>query len=192
MVLYMEGGLPRVKKLTYTAITIALAVTLRLIKYSLFGSIQFVNFPAVFTIVGSSLLGPSSGLVIGSTSYILSDIMIGLPGPWTVVNAFLMGLVGFLSGLIWGRKNVKQISRLGLAVGTYMMLLAFDITNSWALLVLLGFDWFSALIIGIVGLFLPAAGGYLYAVGPITEAMTAVLVVTIVSMLKKNGLLLRA
>ena len=192
MVLLMEEKLPRVKMVTYTAMVIALAVSLRLIKYSLFGSIQFVNFPAVFTIIGGALLGPSSGVAIGLSSYILSDIMIGLPGPWTVVNSILMGGVGFLSGVIWGRKGVKQVSKLGLAVGSYIMLLTFDITNSWALLVIMGFDWFSALIIGIVGLFLPAAGGYLYGVGPITEATTVILIVTIVTMLKKNGFFLRA
>lgn len=188
----MREEIPRVKRITYTAIVIALAVTLRLIKHSILGLIQFINFPAVFTIVGGSLLGPSSGLVTGIASYIISDIMIGLPGPWTFVNALLMGGVGLLTGLIWGRNNAKKISKLGLAVGTYITLLAFDISNSWALLMLMGFDWFSALIIGIVGLFLPAAGGYLYAVGPITEATTTVLVVTIVSLLKKNGFLLRA
>lgn len=192
MVPHMEERLPRVKMVTYTAMVIALAVSLRLIKYSLFGSIQFVNFPAVFTIIGGALLGPSSGAVIGFSSYVLSDIMIGLPGPWTAVNSILMAGFGFLSGLIWGRSGVKQIGRLGLAVGAYIMLLAFDITNSWALLVIMGFDWLSALIIGIVGLFLPAAGGYLYGVGPITEATTVILIVTIVSMLKKNGFLLRA
>lgn len=192
MVSHMEERLPRVKMVTYTAMVIALAVSLRLIKYSLFGSIQFVNFPAVFTIIGGALLGPSSGAVIGFSSYVLSDIMIGLPGPWTAVNSILMAGFGFLSGLIWGRSGIKQIGRLGLAVGAYIMLLAFDITNSWALLVIMGFDWLSALIIGIVGLFLPAAGGYLYGVGPITEATTVILIVTIVSMLKKNGFLLRA
>lgn len=192
MVPHMEERLPRVKTVTYTAMVIALAVSLRLIKYTLFGSIQFVNFPAVFTIIGGALLGPSSGAVIGFSSYVLSDIMIGLPGPWTAVNSILMAGFGFLSGLIWGRSGVKQIGRLGLAVGAYIMLLAFDITNSWALLVIMGFDWLSALIIGIVGLFLPAAGGYLYGVGPITEATTVILIVTIVSMLKKNGFLLRA
>jgi hypothetical protein len=103
-----------------------------------------------------------------------------------------MGGIGFLSGLIWGRNSVKQVGKLGLAVGSYIMLLAFDVTNSSALLVIMGFDWFSALIIGIVGLFLPAAGGYLYGVGPITEATTVLLIVTVVSMLKKNGFLLRS
>ncbi|MBC7112875.1 MAG: ECF transporter S component [Candidatus Methanomethyliales bacterium] len=187
----MIERLPRVKKVTYTAMVIALAVSLRIIKYSLFGSVQFVNFPAVFTIIGGALLGPSSGLAAGLTTYILSDIMIGLPGPWTIVNSVLMGGVGFLSGLIWGRNSVKQVGKLGLAVGSYIMLLAFDITNSWALLVIMGFDWFSALIVGIVGLFLPAAGGYLYGVGPITELTTVLLIVTIVSMLKKNGFFLK-
>ncbi|TDA39194.1 MAG: hypothetical protein DSO08_02840 [Candidatus Methanomethylicota archaeon] len=192
MVLLMAEGLPRVKKVTYTAMVIALAVSLRIIKYSIFGPTQFVNFPAVFTIIGGALLGPSSGLAAGLTTYILSDIMIGLPGPWTIVNSVLMGGIGFLSGLIWGRNSVKQVGKLGLAVGSYIMLLAFDVTNSWALLVIMGFDWFSALIIGIVGLFLPAAGGYLYGVGPITEATTVLLIVTVVSMLKKNGFLLRS
>lgn len=183
----MKEGLPRVKKITYTATVIALAITLRLIKYQLFGPIQFVNFPAVFTILGGALFGPSSGLAVGIASYLLSDMIIGPPGPWTFVNSLLMGGVGIMSGLIWGRKNARAKSKLGLGVGTYLILLLFDVTNSWILYMLFGFDWFSALLIGIVGLFLPTGGGWMYAVGPVTEAATAILVVTLVSLLKRNG-----
>ena len=98
----MKSGLPRTKKITYTAILIALAVSLRLVKVALFGPVQFVNFPGIFTIVGGILFGPSVGIAVGFASYLFSDIMIGLPGPWTVVNAALMASLGLISGLIWG------------------------------------------------------------------------------------------
>jgi len=90
-------GLSRTKKITFTAMLIALAVSLRIIKYSMFGPLQFVNFPAIFTIVGGVVFGPIVGLTVGLSSYLLSDMVLGA-GPWTVVNALFIGVVGIITG----------------------------------------------------------------------------------------------
>jgi len=185
----MKNGLPRTKRITYTAIVIALAVSLRLVKYALFGPVQFVNFPGIFTIVGGVLFGPSVGIAVGFASYVFSDIMIGLPGPWTVVNAVLMASLGLISGLIWGRNGYGKVTKIGLGIGTFVMMLAFDIVSSGILLVMvLGGNWLYAFTIGLIGLFVPSpvSGGFMFAVGPITEATTTILVVTIVSILIKS------
>jgi energy-coupling factor transport system substrate-specific component len=185
----MKSGLPRTKKITYTAILIALAVSLRLVKVALFGPVQFVNFPGIFTIVGGILFGPSVGIAVGFASYLFSDIMIGLPGPWTVVNAVLMASFGLISGLIWGRNGYRKVTKIGLGIGTFVMMFAFDIISSGILLVMvLGGNWLNAFAIGLIGLFLPSpvSGGFMIGVGPITEVTTTILVVTIVNILIRN------
>ncbi|MEM0232333.1 MAG: hypothetical protein QXG78_04445, partial [Candidatus Methanomethyliaceae archaeon] len=64
----------------------------------------------------------------------------------------------------------------------------FDVMNSWLLYVIIGFDWLYAFIIAIVGLFLPAGGGFLYGVGPITEAITILVTLGLINVIKRNGL----
>jgi len=182
----MKSGLPRTKKITYTAILIALAVSLRLIKYALFGPMQFVNFPGIFTLISGVLFGPVTGITVGFASYVFSDILIGLPGPWTVVNSFFMAVLGLASGLIWSRKDKTKISKAGLGIGAFVLMFAFDITSSWLLLITMGVEWFTALVIGLIGLFLPASGGFLIAVGPLTEGTTAVLTVMLVHALVRG------
>jgi energy-coupling factor transport system substrate-specific component len=178
-------GLSRTKKITFTAMLIALAVSLRIIKYSMFGPLQFVNFPAIFTIVGGVVFGPIVGLTVGLSSYLLSDMVLGA-GPWTVVNAVFIGGVGIITGLIWGRRPFHKIKKIELGIGVYLLMLGFDIFNSWALNIIWGYPWLWSLIYGILGLFMPAGGGYMIGVGPITEATTTVLTVSIVFVLARS------
>lgn len=183
----MKSGLSRTRKITYTAILIALAVSLRLMKHMLFGSLQFINFPAIFAIAGGILFGPITGATVGVTSYLLSDIVLGMPGPWTVVNALLMGFFGGLSGFIWRRID-GNFSKVATGVVVYLMVFAFDILSSWILNMVIGFPPLVAFIWGMLGLFLPVpiSGGFMFGIGPITEATTSVVVVAIVALLLKS------
>jgi energy-coupling factor transport system substrate-specific component len=183
---YLERLLPTSRRIAYIGMLTSLAIILRIIKHMIIGPIQFINFPAAFTIIGSCLLGPITGFIIGFSSYFISDIMIGLPGLWTFVNGFLMGFFGIINGLIWGRN--KNYNKIGIAISSYIILFSFDILSSWILYILIGFDWIYALIISIIGLFLPVAGGFLYAVGPITEFITVLLIISIIHIIRKNNI----
>lgn len=180
-----KNGLSRTKKITYTAMLIALAVTLRIIKYSMFGPLQFVNFPAIFTIVGGVVFGPIVGLTVGLSSYLLSDMVLGA-GPWTVVNALFIGVVGIITGLIWGRMPFLKLKKIELGIGVYLLMLGFDIFNSWVLNIIWGYPWLWSLIYGLLGLLMPAGGGYMIGVGPITEATTTILTVSIIFVLARS------
>lgn len=184
-----KNGLSRTKKITYTAMLIALAVTLRIVKYSMFGPLQFVNFPAIFTIVGGVVFGPIVGLTVGLSSYLLSDMVLGA-GPWTVVNALFIGVVGIITGLIWGRKPFVKIKKIELGIGVYLLMLSFDIFNSWVLNIIWGYPWLWALIYGVIGLLMPAGGGFMIGVGPITEVTTTILTVSIVFVLARSRITL--
>ncbi len=188
----MQNGpakLDRSRKIAYTSLMIALAIALRLLKGSMFGPLQFINFPGVFTIVSGIVFGPITGMVVGAGSYILSDILIGLPGPWTPINAILMGTVGLFTGLIWNRSDRTKISRIGIGVGTYVIMLVFDIFASFAFFAVSGSPWMVALTAGVAGLFVPTGGGLMYGIGPVTEAATAILVVTITHTLLKSKII---
>jgi energy-coupling factor transport system substrate-specific component len=180
-----KNGLSRTKKITYTAMLIALAVSLRIIKYSMFGPLQFVNFPAIFTIVGGVVFGPIVGLTVGLSSYLLSDMVLGA-GPWTVVNALFIGVVGIITGLIWGRIPFLKLKKIELGIGVYLLMFGFDIFNSWVLNIIWGYPWLWSLIYGVLGLLMPAGGGYMIGVGPITEATTTILTVSIVFVLARS------
>ena len=179
------NGLSRTKKITYTAMLIALAVTLRLVKYSLFGPLQFVNFPAIFTIVGGVVFGPEVGLTVGLFSYLLSDMLLGA-GPWTMVDAVFMAAMGLIVGIIWGRRPLMQVKKLELGIGVFVLMLSYDILTSWVLNIIFGYPVIWALIIGIIGLLGPAGGGFMFGVGPITEATTTILVVSVVFVLARS------
>ncbi|MEJ5292784.1 MAG: ECF transporter S component [Candidatus Methanosuratincola sp.] len=183
-----NGKLSRTQKITYTSLLIALAASLRLVKYALFGPVQFINFPGIFTVLGGIFFGPVTGGTVGIASYVISDIIIGSPGPWTVVNSLMMGAVGFGFGLLFNGRDKSKISKTGLLIGCYMIMFAFDVVTSWVLLVLIGWDVSYALLIGLLGLFIPtpASGGWMVAVGPITEFTTASVVAMLVQLLAKN------
>jgi energy-coupling factor transport system substrate-specific component len=186
----MKSELSRTRKITYTAVLIALAVSLRIMKSLLFGPLQFINFPGIFTIVGGVIFGPVMGMTVGFTTYLISDFILGA-GPWTVVNGLLMGLFGALSGVLWKRTK-DNFSKIAMGIGVYVIMFAFDILSSWILYMVFGWSPMVALLYGLIGLFLPnAAGGYLFGVGPITEATTAIVVVSLVALLLKGKLNLR-
>jgi len=181
----MKSELSRTRKITYTAILIALAASLRITKHLLFGPLQFINFPGIFTIVGGIIFGPVMGMTVGFTTYVVSDFVLGA-GPWTVVNALLMGMFGALSGVLWRRIN-GSFSKIAMGIGVYVIMFAFDVLSSWVLNMIFGSPPMVALIYGLLGLFLPTTtGGFMLGVGPITEATTAIIVVTIVALLIKS------
>jgi energy-coupling factor transport system substrate-specific component len=181
----MKSGLSRTRKITYTAILIALATSLRITKHLLFGPLQFINFPGIFTIVGGIIFGPIMGMTVGFTTYLISDFILGA-GPWTIVNALLMGFFGALSGILW-RKTNGNFSKIAMGIGVYVIMFAFDVLSSWILNMIFGWPPMIALVYGLLGLFMPnPTGGFMFGVGPITEATTSIVVVTIVALLLKS------
>jgi len=168
-------------KLALTANFAASAVALRLFKHSILGPFQFVNFPCAFTVVAGSLLGPIYGFAVGVLSFIVSDVILGL-GFWTIVTSMLCGLIGAVSGLIW---NGRMASKIEVLVTSYILYLLYDVLSSFLLYLPL-MPPLEAFIMGVVGLFLPVMGGYLYAVGPVTEFSSAL--ITSILVTKINGL----
>ena len=65
-------------------------------------------------IISGAVLGSETGFLIGSVTMLVSNIFFG-QGAWTPFQMFTMGLIGFLSGIIYQRGILPQ-NRISLAV----------------------------------------------------------------------------
>lgn len=169
------------KKLVLVALLTSLGITLRLMKNLFIGPIQFINFPLIFGLLAGYLFGIKVGILVGFLTFLISDLII-FPGPWTIVDSSLSAL---LSG-IWG--FLKKIDdKVLLFILAYLTTFAYDILSSFILyLLIFGVNnAMEALSISILGLFMPVMGGYLYAVGPVTEFTTSFLFTCLVKELKR-------
>jgi uncharacterized membrane protein len=70
----------------------------------------------LFTIVTALAYGPRAGALLGAFSLIVSDFMIGLPGPWSLYTSLSYGLIGLAVGLLgswkrtWRREELTAIA----------------------------------------------------------------------------------
>lgn len=114
-----EGKKPRAREITVTAVMIAIGVIGRAAFFML---PQFKPMTAVVIISGIAL-GGETGFVVGAMSALVSNMLVG-QGPWTPWQMFALGLIGFISGLIFNDKNFE---RKKLIVGIYGFFAAFVI-----------------------------------------------------------------
>ncbi|MFX0096765.1 MAG: ECF transporter S component [Candidatus Hodarchaeota archaeon] len=171
-------------KLAMTSILASLAVALRLFKHLIIGPIQIINLPGVMTVASGILMGAISGFIVGLFSFFVSDLILGF-GPWTPITAGFMGLIGIAAGLLWFRR--ENISRLELFTISFILILVNDIFTSVGGYMILGLSFENALLTSLIGLFLPAGGGFFLAVGPITEGATAFLIAVLTPNLRRHS-----
>ena len=112
-----EGRKPRAREITVTAVMIAIAVVSRAAFFML---PQFKPMTAVVIISGIAL-GGETGFVVGAMSAFVSNMLVG-QGPWTPWQMFALGIIGFISGLIFTEQNFQKKK---LIVGIYGFLAAF-------------------------------------------------------------------
>lgn len=114
-----EGKKPRAREITVTAVMIAIAVAGRAAFFML---PQFKPMTAVVIITGIAL-GGETGFAVGAMSALVSNMFMG-QGPWTPWQMFALGVIGFISGLIFSDKNFEKKKFL---VGVYGFFSAFVI-----------------------------------------------------------------
>ncbi len=134
--------------------------------------------PVAFIAIASGMIaGYAEGFAVGLLSMFLSDLFLGV-GPWTFIDAPLMGMAGAL-GSLWKDRNP---SRVELGVGGYLITLAYDVLSTLAFCFLFGVP----ILVGLLMLFLPA-GSVPYPFGPAHELTTAILLSTAGPPLKRWG-----
>lgn len=78
----------------------------------------------LFTLSGALVYGPIYGFLIGASTMVVADFMVGLVGLWTLYTAFAYGFVGFLAGVIGMFK--KKFTRVELAALAFVLTIIFD------------------------------------------------------------------
>jgi energy-coupling factor transport system substrate-specific component len=93
-----EGRRPQSRELVVIAAMVALTVAGRA---AFFMTPQFKPVAALVIISGAAL-GAESGFAVGAVSAFVSNFIFG-QGPWTPWQMFSFGIIGFVSGLVFGR-----------------------------------------------------------------------------------------
>jgi energy-coupling factor transport system substrate-specific component len=141
-------------------------------KHVLLGNIQFINLPAVIAILVAIFLGPLAGAMVGFLSFMVGDLFIGIPGPWSLIGGISLAAVAAFAGKIW-QKRSDDLEFIELVIGIYLLVFVYDITTSiLGFFLWMGFPLQEAILLGFAGLFLPVSGGFAIFVGPLTEFTT--------------------
>lgn len=161
----------------------ALGVAMRIAKHAAVGALQFFNAPLCVAMVAGWMAGPGAGALTGFLTFLLSDMLIWL-GPWTPINGALAAALGAAWSLLR-----RDHSRTSLFVAAFLTTFAYDIASSvLGYLIYLPAGGLSAAVtLALIGLFLPAGGGWLVGVGPITESVTAAVTVAIIEAIRRQG-----
>lgn len=117
-----EKGKSGAREVVVIAVMTAFSVIGRLI----FSPIPGFKPVTAITIIAGIALGAESGFMVGSLTAIVSNIFFG-QGPWTPFQMFVWGVLGFLSGLIFYKKQTSNrfiLAVIGLVGGiAYSMLM---------------------------------------------------------------------
>lgn len=116
--LSFEKKKPEARELVIIAVMTAVAVVGRFAFYMI---PQFQAMTAIIIIAGIAL-GADTGFLVGAVSAFVSNIFLG-QGPWTPWQMFAWGIVGFLSGLIVRKTDIKGI-QIMLAVFGFIITMA--------------------------------------------------------------------
>ncbi len=103
--LFEKRGI-KTREIVLIAVMCALCVTARSVFY------MFPQFKPVtaMIIISGTVLGAETGFFVGAVSMLASNVIFG-QGPWTPWQMFTMGIIGFISGFLFGRGIIPR-SRL--------------------------------------------------------------------------------
>lgn len=108
--LLFEGRRPQARELVIIAVLCAMGVVGRTALFMLPG---FKPVLALVILSGVAF-GGETGFLVGAVTMLLSNMLLG-QGPWTPWQMFAMGIIGFLSGLLF-RKGLLRRDRLSLCI----------------------------------------------------------------------------
>lgn len=109
-VMIFEGRKPQARELVIIAVLCGMGVAGRAAFFMIH---QFKPIAAI-VIISSVAFGGESGFLVGAVTMFLSNMFFG-QGPWTPWQMFAMGIIGFLSGVLF-RKGLLRRDSVSLAV----------------------------------------------------------------------------
>lgn len=107
--LIFEGRKPQARELVIISVLCAIGVAGR----SAFFMLPQFKPVAAMVIISGVAFGGEAGFFVGAVTMFVSNMMFG-QGPWTPMQMFAMGVIGFLSGVLF-RKGFLRRSRFSLA-----------------------------------------------------------------------------
>ncbi len=108
--LIFEGRKPQARELVIISVLCAIGVAGRAAFFML---PQFKPVAAMVIIAGVAF-GGEAGFLVGAVTMLVSNIMFG-QGPWSPMQMFAMGIIGFLAGVLF-KKGLLRRSRLPLSI----------------------------------------------------------------------------
>lgn len=100
---HFEKRKPRVRELVLIAVMAALIVGGRIIFFML----PQMKPVAAMIIITGICLGPETGSLVAVVSVLVSNIFFG-QGPWTPWQMFAFGVIGYLAGKLFGKKESSE------------------------------------------------------------------------------------
>lgn len=119
-----EKGRQGARELVVIAVMTAFSVVGRMI----FAPVPGFKPVTAMTVISGIALGPEAGFLVGSLSAIVSNLYFG-QGPWTPFQMFAWGSIGFVSGIVFRKKdrpNPLVLSVAG-AIGGILFSLLMDV-----------------------------------------------------------------
>lgn len=108
--LIFEGRKPQARELIIISVLCAIGVAGR----SAFFMLPQFKPVAAMVIISGVAFGGEAGFFVGAVTMFVSNMMFG-QGPWTPMQMFAMGVIGFLSGILF-QKGFLRRSRFSLAL----------------------------------------------------------------------------
>ena len=108
-----EKRKPKARELVTVATMCALAVAGR----AAFFMLPNFNAATAMVIISGVALGAETGFIVGAVTMLTSNFIFG-QGPWTPWQMFAMGVLGYLAGVIYRRRAVREkiFSKLSLCI----------------------------------------------------------------------------
>ncbi len=108
-----EKRKPKARELVTVATMCALAVAGR----AAFFMLPNFNAATAMVIISGVAFGAETGFIVGAVTMLISNFIFG-QGPWTPWQMFAMGVLGYLAGVIYRRRAVREkiFSKLSLCI----------------------------------------------------------------------------
>lgn len=131
------AAMPNSKRVAFVSAFIAVGAAARIVlgnfalhsPVPLYGVLIKVGLSETLTIAIGLALGPIAGLTTGALIIAVSDLFM-VAGPWTPFIAAIIGLLGFLAGLVRARVNELTVLRLG-TLAVLLTALSELLQNAW-------------------------------------------------------------
>lgn len=125
-----EKGKSAVRELVVIAVMTAFSIVGRLI----FAPVPGFKPVTAMTVISGIALGPEAGFLVGSLTAVVSNFFFG-QGPWTPFQMFTWGLLGFIAGIIFFKKQNPNKTILCIldALGGVVFSLLMDIWTTLSL-----------------------------------------------------------